>query len=119
MKRRKLPDNRTGTTRKVVIGDRNVYITTGKHEDGSLGEIFLKCGKSGKEGAVYDIVTLFLSIGIQYGIPLEIFIEKMKHQKMSDGGVTSDPQIPICDSVIDYIGKRLEFDYGKNEAIEK
>lgn len=115
MKRRKLPNDRSGKTRKAKIGGRNLYLTTGEYEDGTLGEIFIKCGKNGKSGSIYDIVAICMSLGLQYEIPLKVFTDKMKYQKMSDGGVTSDPEIPICDSVIDYIGKRLELDYGQNE----
>jgi len=111
IQRRKLPDERPGITRKVVIGGRNLYLTTGDFETGELGEVFIKCGKSGKQNSVYDIIALSISLGLQYGIPLEVYIDKLKYQKMESGGVTTDPQIPMCDSVIDYIARRLEMDY--------
>ena len=114
-----LPVDRNGKTIKVVIKGKNVYLTTGEYEDGTLGEIFIKIGKQGEENAVYDMAAIAISLGLQYGVPLEVFVNKLEHQRMESGGVTSDPDLPIVSSIMDWIAKRLRKDFLSADNLDK
>ena len=109
--RRKLPDERTGATYRCTIGATKFYLTTGEYADGSLGEIFLCIAKEGESMRAYDLVATAVSIGLQYGIPLEVFVDKFKGVRMAPSGVTQDPDIPLATSIFDYVARRLELDY--------
>lgn len=114
--RQKLPTERSGKTHKVVIGGRAVYITTGEYPDGSLGEIFIRLDREGGELRVYDCLAIAVSIGLQYGVPLEEYIKKLRYQQMEPRGVTSNPnEIPMCSSISDYLAKWLELKYLSNK----
>jgi ribonucleoside-diphosphate reductase alpha chain len=112
--RKRLPDERTGLTRSehlAAVGGAKVEITTGEYENGSLGEIFLRVDKEGSVLRAYEMTAIAISIGLQYGVPLKVFIDKFKHQQLEPAGMTSDPDIPIADSIIDFVAKFLEKEY--------
>jgi len=110
--RRSMPDEASSTTHKVTIGGQNIYITAVDYDDGTLGKVLIYIGKMGHEESVYKATADTLSIGLQYGVPLEAFVEEYKIHKMGlICGDTSNPEIPKAHSVVDYLGKWLELKY--------
>jgi ribonucleoside-diphosphate reductase alpha chain len=112
--RKKLPDERNGITvakHLESVGGAQVYISTGNYPNGQLGEIFVQVGLEGTTLRAYDVASIFMSMGLQYGIPLEKFVEKMEHQQMPPDGMTSDPDIPMAKSVWDFLAKWLRKRY--------
>ncbi|MCP4677702.1 MAG: hypothetical protein GY854_19735 [Deltaproteobacteria bacterium] len=109
--RNRLPDERPGKTHNVTIAGTDIVINTGEYEDGRCGEVFIELKKQGDHMRVYDSVAIAISIALQYGVPLDVFVQKFKHQKLEPSGVTSNEKIPIADSIVDYVAKWLELKY--------
>jgi ribonucleoside-diphosphate reductase alpha chain len=107
--RRKMPRERESITHKFRIGMHEGYITAGKYEDGSLGEIFLT--DIGKEGStlrgMMNAFATAVSIGLQYGVPLEVFVKKFSYMRFDPEGITTNPEIPFAKSMPDYIMRWL------------
>ncbi|HEX4752291.1 MAG TPA: vitamin B12-dependent ribonucleotide reductase, partial [Solirubrobacterales bacterium] len=103
--RRKMPRERESITHKFSIANHEGYITAGKYEDGSVGEIFLT--DIGKEGStlrgMLNAFATAISIGLQYGVPLETFVEKFSYMRFDPEGITQNPEIPFAKSMPDYI----------------
>lgn len=117
--RRRLPARRHGLTTSFMVGGAEGYLTASSDEDGQLGEIFLKLGKQGSTLAgVMDAFAIAVSIGVQYGIPLETFAEKFTGMQFEPRGMTSDPDVRIATSVLDYVFRRLCIDYLPREQRE-
>jgi ribonucleoside-diphosphate reductase alpha chain len=95
---------------KPVIKQVDVkgYITAGVYSDGKLGEVFLTIGKQGGPWKVYECLMIAVSIGLQCGIPLSVFVDKFKHSTFEPFGVTINPDIPMAKSVVDYLFRWLE-----------
>jgi ribonucleoside-diphosphate reductase alpha chain len=107
--RRKMPRERESITHKFSIGMHEGYITAGKYEDGKLGEIFLTdIGKEGStlRGMMNSFATA-ISIGLQYGVPLEVFVRKFSYMRFDPEGITRNPEIPFAKSMPDYIMRWL------------
>lgn len=110
--RKRLPKSRISRTTSFTVGGAEGYMTSGAHEDGSLGEIFLKLGKQGSTLAgVMDAFSISISIGLQYGVPLETFVSKYTNQRFEPAGLTDDADIRMAQSVMDYVFRRLALDY--------
>jgi ribonucleoside-diphosphate reductase alpha chain len=108
-KRRRMPRERESITHKFSIGGHEGYITAGKYEDGSVGEIFLTdIGKEGStlRGMMNSFATA-ISIALQYGVPLETLVEKFSYMRFEPEGMTSNPEIPFAKSMPDYIMRWL------------
>jgi ribonucleoside-diphosphate reductase alpha chain len=87
-------------------------MTSGAHEDGELGEIFLKLGKQGSTLAgVMDAFSIAVSIGLQYGVPLETYVSKFTNLSFEPAGLTDDADVRMAKSIMDYIFRRLALDY--------
>ena len=87
-------------------------MTSGAYADGALGEVFLKLGKQGSTlSGVMDAFSIAVSIGLQYGVPLETFVEKFTNLRFEPSGMTDDADIRIAQSMMDYIFRRLALDY--------
>jgi ribonucleoside-diphosphate reductase alpha chain len=87
-------------------------MTSGAYADGALGEVFLKLGKQGSTLAgVMDAFSIAVSIGLQYGVPLETFVEKFTNLRFEPAGMTDDADIRMAQSMMDYIFRRLALDY--------
>jgi len=87
-------------------------MTSGAYDDGRIGELFLKLGKQGSTlSGVVDALAIAVSIGLQYGVPLESFVQKFTNLKFEPAGMTDDPDIRIAQSIVDYIFRRLALDY--------
>jgi ribonucleoside-diphosphate reductase alpha chain len=107
--RHKMPRERESITHKFRIGMQEGYITAGKYPDGSVGEIFLT--DIGKEGStIKGLMNAFataVSIGLQYGVPLEDFVRKFSYMRFEPEGITTNPEIPFAKSMPDYIMRWL------------
>jgi ribonucleoside-diphosphate reductase alpha chain len=107
--RRKMPRERESITHKFSIAGHEGYITAGKYEDGSVGEIFLT--DIGKEGStlrgMMNAFATAISIGLQYGVPLETFVKKFSYMRFDPEGITKNPEIPFAKSMPDYIMRWL------------
>ena len=111
-KRRRLPKSRYGKTTSFTVAGAEGYLTTGDYEDGRLGEVFMKLGKQGSTLAgVMDAFSIALSIALQYGVPLETYVQKFTNLKFEPAGMTDDPDLRIAQSIVDYVFRRLALDY--------
>ena len=110
--RKRLPKSRPSTTTSFAVGGAEGYMTSGAYADGALGEVFLKLGKQGSTLAgVMDAFSIAVSIGLQYGVPLETFVEKFTNLRFEPAGMTDDADIRMAQSMMDYIFRRLALDY--------
>jgi ribonucleoside-diphosphate reductase alpha chain len=110
--RRRLPMSRPSTTTSYQVGDAEGYITAGSYPDDGLGEIFLKTSKQGSTlSGVMDAFAIAVSIGLQYGVPLETYVAKFINMKFEPSGMTNDPDIRFATSLVDYVFRRLALDY--------
>ena len=110
--RKRLPKARPSITTSFAVGGAEGYMTAGAYADGALGEVFLKLGKQGSTLAgVMDAFSIAVSIGLQYGVPLETFVEKFTNLRFEPAGMTDDADIRMAQSMMDYIFRRLALDY--------
>jgi ribonucleoside-diphosphate reductase alpha chain len=110
--RKRLPSVRPSTTRSFQVGDAEGYITAGMYPDDGLGEIFLKTSKQGSTlSGIMDAFAIAVSIGLQYGVPLESFVSKFINMKFEPSGMTNDPDIRFATSLVDYVFRRLALDH--------
>ncbi len=107
--RRRMPRERESITHKFSIAGHEGYVTAGKYEDGSVGEIFLT--DIGKEGStlrgMMNAFATAISIGLQYGVPLEVFVRKFSYMRFDPEGITNNPEIPFAKSMPDYLMRWL------------
>ena len=102
--RRKLPDVRDSITHKFDIAGHEGYITVGKYEDGSPGEIFIVMNKQGSTiSGLMDSFATAISYALQYGVPLQFLVDKFAHMRFEPSGFTKNPQIPYAKSIVDYL----------------
>ena len=110
--RKRLPKSRASRTTSFTVGGAEGYMTSGAHDDGELGEVFLKLGKQGSTLAgVMDAFSIAVSIGLQYGVPLETYVSKFTNLRFEPAGLTDDPDVRMSQSIMDYIFRRLALDY--------
>ncbi|KQX64406.1 vitamin B12-dependent ribonucleotide reductase [Angustibacter sp. Root456] len=110
--RKRLPKRRPSQTISFAVGGAEGYLTAGSYPDDGLGELFLKFGKQGSTLAgVMDAFSIAVSIGLQYGVPLETFVEKFTNLRFEPAGLTDDPDIRMAQSIMDYVFRRLALDY--------
>ncbi|RRD47474.1 vitamin B12-dependent ribonucleotide reductase [Tessaracoccus sp. OH4464_COT-324] len=111
-KRERLPKSRMSRTTSFSVSGAEGYMTSSAYQDGRLGEVFLKLGKQGSTlSGVMDAFSIAVSIGLQYGVPLESYVQKFTNLKFEPAGMTDDPEIRIAQSFMDYIFRRLALDY--------
>ncbi len=112
-RRRKLPPRRKGYTQKAIVGGHKVYLRTGEYEDGSLGEIFIDMHKEGAAfRSLMNCFAIAISIGLQYGVPLEEFVEAFAYTRFEPSGpVQGNDSIKMATSVLDYIFRELAISY--------
>jgi ribonucleoside-diphosphate reductase alpha chain len=109
--RKRLPQSRPSVTTSFQVGDAEGYITAGSYPDDGLGEIFLKTSKQGSTLAgVMDAFAIAVSLGLQYGVPLEAYVSKFINTKFEPSGMTNDPDIRFATSLVDYVFRRLAID---------
>jgi ribonucleoside-diphosphate reductase alpha chain len=110
--RRRLPKNRTATVTRFSVAGAEGYMTASEYPDDGVGELFLKLGKQGSTLAgVMDAFSMAISISLQYGVPLEKWVEKFTNMRFEPAGITDDPDIRIASSVLDYVFRRLALDH--------
>jgi ribonucleoside-diphosphate reductase alpha chain len=110
--RKRLPKSRPSRTTSFNVGGAEGYMTAGAYNDGTLGEVFLKLGKQGSTLAgVMDAFSIAVSIGLQYGVPLETFVSKFMNLRFEPAGMTDDADVRMAQSMLDYIFRRLALDY--------
>ncbi|GAB3464216.1 vitamin B12-dependent ribonucleotide reductase [Actinophytocola sediminis] len=110
--RKRLPKKRPSQTVSFTVGGAEGYLHAGSYPDDGLGEIFVKLGKQGSTLAgVMDAFSMSISVGLQYGIPLEFYVSKFQNVRFEPAGMTDDPDIRISTSVLDYLFRRLALDY--------
>ncbi len=110
--RTRLPKSRPSRTTSFTVGGAEGYMTAGSYPDDGLGEVFLKLGKQGSTLAgVMDAFSIAISIALQYGVPLETYVQKFTNMRFEPAGLTDDPDIRMAQSVLDYIFRRLTLDY--------
>jgi len=117
--RRKLPDERESITHKFSIGGHEGYITVGKYEDGSPGEIFITMAKEGSTiSGLMDSFATMTSLALQHGVPLQLLVDKFTHTRFEPSGFTKNPEIPMTKSIMDYIFKWLAIKFLDRESQE-
>jgi ribonucleoside-diphosphate reductase alpha chain len=117
--RRKLPDERESITHKFSIGGHEGYITVGKYEDNSPGEIFITMAKEGSTiSGLMDSFATMTSLALQHGVPLQLLVDKFTHTRFEPSGFTKNPEIPMTKSIMDYIFKWLAIKFLSRESQE-
>jgi ribonucleoside-diphosphate reductase alpha chain len=110
--RRRLPRQRPATVTRFSVAGAEGYMTASSYPDDGVGEVFLKLGKQGSTLAgVMDAFSMAISVGLQYGIPLESYVGKFTNMRFEPAGLTDDPDVRIASSVMDYIFRRLALDH--------
>jgi ribonucleoside-diphosphate reductase alpha chain len=103
-RRRRLPEDRTEVGRKFRVGDYEGYIHVGLYEDMTPGDIFVDIAKEGTTLAgLMNSIMISVSLGLQYGVPLEVYVSKFAHMRFEPSGMTNDPDIRAAKSIVDYI----------------
>ncbi len=103
-RRRRLPDERRAITHKFAVGNHEGYITVGLYDDGTPGEIFVTMAKEGSViSGLMDAFSTAISIGLQYGVPLPVLVNKFVHMRFEPSGYASNPNIRIAKSLVDYV----------------
>ncbi|GIW86103.1 MAG: vitamin B12-dependent ribonucleotide reductase [Isosphaeraceae bacterium] len=118
-RRERLPDTRRSITHKFDIQGHEGYLTVGFFDDGRPGELFITMAKEGSTvGGLMDTIGTLVSMGLQYGVPLDVFVNKFAHSRFEPAGFTRNPDIPIAKSITDYIFRWLgiQFVPGYREA---
>ena len=106
--REKMPVERASVTHKFSVGGHEGYITVGMYEDNRPGEIFIKMSKEGSTlSGIMDGLALTISLGLQYGVPLKVFVDKLLNTRFEPSGITANPNIRFVSSVLDYIARWL------------
>jgi ribonucleoside-diphosphate reductase alpha chain len=116
--REKMPDRRTGYTQKAVVGNHKVYLHTGEYADGRLGEIFIDMHKEGAAfRAMMNNFAIAISLGLQYGVPLEEYVEAFTFTRFEPAGfVQGNERIKNATSILDYVFRELAISYlGRTE----
>ena len=104
VERRRLPLDRTEVGRKFQVGDYEGYIHVGLYDDGTPGDIFVDIAKEGTTLAgLMNSFMISVSLGLQYGVPLEVYVSKFAHMRFEPSGQTNDPDIRVAKSIVDYV----------------
>jgi ribonucleoside-diphosphate reductase alpha chain len=112
MVRRRLPKQRPSQTISFQVGDAEGYLTAGEYPGDGLGEIFVKLGKQGSTlSGVMDAFAISVSLGLQYGVPLEAYVSKFTNMRFDPAGMTDDPEVKFASSIVDYLFRRLAIEY--------
>jgi ribonucleoside-diphosphate reductase alpha chain len=110
--RRRLPAVRPSKTVSFTVGDADGYIIAGEYPEDGIGEIFLKVAKQGSTlSGIMDAFAISVSLGLQYGVPLEAYVQKFINMRFEPSGMTGDPDIRFASSLVDYIFRRLALEY--------
>lgn len=112
VERKQLPAKRRGYTFKAKVGGQPLFVRTGEYDDGTLGEIFLDMAKEGATmRSLMNSFAIAVSVGLQYGVPLEEFVDKFTFTRFEPSGVVEHPNIKTATSVLDFIFRLLAYEY--------
>ncbi|HPW45770.1 MAG TPA: vitamin B12-dependent ribonucleotide reductase [bacterium] len=119
-KRRRLPKKRRGFTQEARVGGQKVYLRTGEYEDGTLGELFVDMHKEGAAfRSMMNCFAIAISLGLQYGVPLEEYVDCFTFTRFEPQGVVDHPNIKMATSVIDYAFRLLGMEYlGRTDFVQ-
>ena len=121
--RRRLPDEREAITHKFSIAGHEGYITVGKFEDGTPGELFITMSKEGSTvSGLMDSFATGISLALQYGVPLKVLVNKFSHSRYEPSGITNNPEVRFAKSITDYIFRWLALKFlpaGERGAAEQ
>lgn len=110
--RRRLPKTRNASTTSFIVGGAEGYLTTGKYSDDTIGEVFVKMSKQGSTLAgIMDAFSIAVSLGLQYGVPLEAFVAKFTNMRFEPSGMTDDPDIRMAQSLLDYMFRKIALNH--------
>ncbi|NHN56074.1 vitamin B12-dependent ribonucleotide reductase [Calidifontibacter sp. DB0510] len=110
--RKRMPKRRNSQTTSFAVGGAEGYLTASSYDDGELGEIFLKFGKQGSTLAgMMDAFSIAISVALQYGVPLDTYVEKFTNMRFEPAGMTDDPDVRMAQSIMDYVFRRLALDH--------
>jgi ribonucleoside-diphosphate reductase alpha chain len=114
--RKPLPDTRVAINHKFMVGHIEGYLNVGFYEDGSPGEIFITLAKEGSTLSGFaDTLARITSLCLQYGLPIEVLCQKLQGCKFEPSGATTNPEIPVAESLVDYIYRWLQMHTTSNE----
>lgn len=119
VERRTLPAKRRGYTQKAKINGQTLFLRTGEYSDGTLGEIFIDMAKEGATmRSLLNCFAIAVSIGLQYGVPLEEYVEKFVFTRFEPSGMVQHPNIKFTTSIVDFIFRALAYDYlGRTDLV--
>ncbi|MGC8750029.1 vitamin B12-dependent ribonucleotide reductase [Hydrotalea sp.] len=119
VERKALPAKRRGYTQKAKVGGQVIFLRTGEYSDGTLGEIFIDLAKEGSTlRSLMNCFAIAVSVGLQYGVPLEEFVEKFVFTKFEPAGMVDHPNIKTTTSLVDFVFRALAFDYlGRTDLV--
>jgi ribonucleoside-diphosphate reductase alpha chain len=119
VERRKLPTKRRGFTQKAKINGQAIFLRTGEYGDGTLGEIFVDLAKEGSTlRSLMNSFAIAVSVGLQYGVPLEEYVEKFIFTKFEPSGMVDHPNIKSTTSIVDFVFRCLAYEYlGRTDLV--
>lgn len=119
VEKKSLPGKRRGFTQKAKIGGQVIFLRTGEYQDGTLGEIFIDLAKEGSTlRSFMNCFAIAISVGLQYGVPLEEFVEKFVFTKFEPSGMVDHPNIKTTTSLVDFVFRALAYEYlGRTDLV--
>jgi ribonucleoside-diphosphate reductase alpha chain len=119
VEKKRLPNRRNGFTQKGRVGGQTIFVRTGEYDDGTLGEIFIDMHKEGASfRSLMNCFSIAVSVGLQYGVPLEEFVDKFAFTRFEPSGmVEGHPNVKNATSIVDYIFRLLGFEYLRREDL--
>jgi ribonucleoside-diphosphate reductase alpha chain len=119
VERKTLPAKRRGFTQKAKVGGQVIFLRTGEYADGTLGEIFIDLAKEGSTlRSLMNCFAISISVGMQYGVPLEEFVEKFVFTKFEPAGMVDHPNIKTTTSLVDFVFRALAYEYlGRTDLV--
>jgi ribonucleoside-diphosphate reductase alpha chain len=119
VERRTLPAKRRGFTQKAKINGQAIFLRTGEYSDGTVGEIFIDMAKEGATmRSMLNCFAISISIGLQYGVPLEEFVEKFVFTRFEPSGMVDHPNIKSTTSIVDFIFRAMAYEYlGRTDLV--
>lgn len=119
VERKSLPAKRRGFTQKAKINGQVLFLRTGEYQDGTLGEIFIDLAKEGSTlRSLMNCFAISISVGLQYGVPLDEFVDKFVFTKFEPSGMVDHPNIKTTTSLVDFVFRALAFDYlGRTDLV--
>lgn len=119
VERKTLPAKRRGFTQKAKVGGQVIFLRTGEYTDGTLGEIFIDLAKEGSTlRSLMNCFAIAVSVGLQYGVPLEEFVEKFVFTKFEPAGMVDHPNIKTTTSLVDFVFRALAYEYlGRTDLV--